>query len=151
MYNSIMRLRILTIFIISSLLTIGVLGFWGLGSINHSGQHSCPIFLMLGGYCPSSEGGVALAVHHVSGIQNLTQSIIILDASLLVLLVLLVFATLLVVSKPPQGTSAPQLLSRQTRHRITESTLTPKKQFLRWLALHHKRDPHALQWVHDVA
>ncbi len=136
-----MRSRIFSTLIISSLLTVGVFGFLGLGFVDHGGQHTCPISLISGGDC-SSIGGVALAFHHVSGIQNLTQSMIGFSASSLVLSIFFVFA-LLVVSKLLQRSPVLQLSSHKVYYRTAGSNFIPKKQFLRWLAIHHKRDPYS--------
>lgn len=141
--------RILPILIISSLLTIGVFGFLGLSSVDHGTQHTCPISLISDGDCSSIKGSLALAFHHISGIQNFTQSVISFDASVLILAFLLILASF-VVSKLPQETRAPRILFRQISRGTAESTFIPERRFLRWLALHHKRDPHALQWVHDA-
>lgn len=144
-----MRTRILPILIISSLLIIGVFGFLGFGSIDHAAQHNCPISLMSGGVCPAASKALAFASHHVSGLQYFTQSIIGIDDFLLTLSALLAFV-LLFFANLAQKASIPQSLSCEAYQRIAESRFIPKKQFLRWLALRHKRDPRALQWVHDM-
>lgn len=141
-----MRLRILPILLITSLLAVGILGFFGL---NHSGQHSCPISLLSGGDCPPIGGAFTLAFHHVSGLQSFTQSVVNLGTSPLILSTILIFA-FLAFSKLLQKAPLLQLPSFQRHDRITGSRFLSKKQLIRWLALHHKRDPHALQWVHDA-
>ncbi|HDY73120.1 MAG TPA: hypothetical protein ENH86_00930 [Candidatus Jorgensenbacteria bacterium] len=141
-----MRLRILPILLIFSLLTVGVLGFFGL---NHGGQHSCPISLLSGDNCPPIGGTFALVFHHMSGLQSFTQSIVNLDTSLLILYAILIFA-FLSFSRFLQKATLLQPSSFQRYNRTTESRFLPKRQLMRWLALHHKRDPHALQWVHDA-
>lgn len=144
-----MQKKFFPLLIISSLLIMGVFGFLGLGSVDHNAQHNCPIPLMSGGDCPPVGNTMALASHHVSGLQYFTQSIISIDSSLLMLSTLLVFA-LLFFSKFSQETSLRQPLSHEAYQRIAESRFIPKKQFLRWLALRHKRDPRALRWVYDM-
>ncbi len=144
-----MRLKILPILIIPSLLIVGVFGFWGLGLIDHGGQHRCPISLISESNCSPAEGSIALALHHLSGLKNFTQSVVNTDTSLSVLSVLLLCA-LFVGSKPLRGTRVLRVLSRQIRRRVAESNRIPRKQFLRWLVLRHKRDPRICQWVYDA-
>lgn len=145
-----MQTRILPILIILSLFSVGVFGFLGLGMMDHGGRSICPISLMSGGLCPSAGNTLAVASHHVSGLQYFTQSIIGIGGSLLVLFALLAFV-LLFFSKLSQEASAQQYFLYEAYHKSIESHFIPGRKFLSWLALHHKRDPHALLWVHDIA
>lgn len=142
-----MRLRALPILIISAILTIGILGIGGFGFINHGGQHVCPVPLMSGGECPPPGDGIALAVHYLSGMQNLFQSMVNPGVSVLALSILLAFAVLL-ISKPLHASPPLPPLFYRIRTASAESHCISKRQFLRWLALHCRRDPHSLRRVH---
>lgn len=145
-----MRLRILPIFIISSLLTVGLFGIFGISMTNNNGQHTCPISALSSDDCSPSNSPIAEAFHHISGLQNLAQGAINTNTSFLALSILLILAFSLLgtlISKTPSLQTSPTQRYRD----ITESHFPTKKQFLRWLALHQKRDPNALQWVHNYS
>lgn len=133
-----MTIKNLTAFIIFILLGINVLGFLTFSSINNCGQQGCAISLALENDCPdTAEGSAAFALHHISGVQNLTRSIIMLNVSL---------ATPKLLSE----TSAPRFFRGRTENKTAESIFEPQKQFLRWLALRHKRDPRAFYRTRNI-
>lgn len=79
------------------------------------------------------------------------QATISLDPFLFILSILFVTSLLLVglASLFSETFSIPHFVYRK-RHEGKETLFEAKGRFLSWLALHYKRDPHALQWVHDV-
>lgn len=139
-----MRLNMLPLFLILSLFAVGIFGFLGFGSMDHRGQHSCPISLLSGGDCPSADSGAAFAFHHVLGVQYLSQFVINLEAFLLVFFVFSVFALLIFSKLLWNAELAPLALSEQQYYNATNFCGTHKKRLLRWLALRYKRDPRAL-------
>ncbi len=143
-----MRLRIIIILIVSSVLAIGALGLVEHNFVDHSRKSNCSVSLLSGADCTSIEGSLALAFHHVSGIQKLTQSTISPDVSLLLLVVLLILASV-VVSKIWQEIPTIVPVYHQIYLWVIESSFIPKK-YLRWFAFRYKRDPHVLQWVYEV-
>ena len=134
-----MKFKILSVLIIS-VLVVGVFGFMALGTINHNGQHSCPVSSFSGGGCPPAEGNIMLALHHLSGIQKLVQAINIADASLLVFLFLLTII-LLIFFKPLDKNIPSQVLSRKIFYKISEFNFVAVKQFIRWYSTLYKLDP----------
>lgn len=144
-----MQLRIIPTLLILVLGAIGVFGFWSLGSLNHGEHHVCPISMVSGGNCPPVNNTLALAIHHISGLQDFTQGIVSSNLSLFILFTLLLVTFLLVFIKPSDQILSHQPFSYQKYRRAEEFSFKSNRQFLRWLALHEKRDPYALYWVHD--
>lgn len=126
-----MRLKIL-------LGVVAVFGLLGLSFIGHHGHHTCPIAAISGNDCPSVNNVLALAVHHLSGLQNLTRAIITgagpsaFFALMLVLFTLILMRLLGQISLPP--------LSYQPHRKIEKPTFRPNWQFLYWLALRNKQN-----------
>lgn len=144
-----MRSKILPIFVISSLLAIGLFGILGISMADYNGQHSCPVSV-LSDNCSPSYGPPAEALHHISALQNFAQGLINTNTFSSMLLILLMFA-LTIFSVFLQKTPSLEIPSSQNYRNIKEFDYSQKKRFLRWLALRHKRDPHASQWVHDYS
>jgi len=142
-----MKLGFVAMIIVVSLLAMGVFGFLGLAFMEHSELSSCPVSLLSGGDCPPAGGSMALAFHHISGLQNLTQFVVNLDTSLLALFTLLVFV-FLIFPKFLQTTPQLQAISFKRYDGVIGFIVFLKKQLLRWLVLRHKRDPHIFLWVY---
>ena len=137
--------------LIVSLGSIGVLGFFGMGAMNHSEQHSCPVSVLSGENCPPSGDMAALASHHLSGLQDLTLStpsfsFTAFFVSILLLILLFAFS----LKSHRRDLSDKQNVAAQYSF-LEEREYQPKQRFLHWLELLYKRDPHALSWVHDYA
>jgi len=145
-----MKSAVIPIVVISSLLAVGILGFLGFGAMNHGIMHNCPIPLMVGVNCPSENDALASVFYHISGLQRFIQPMIYFRPSFLASLLLLIIFSLLVFSKFSQKVFLLQPLSYQKCHNVAEHRFITRRQFLRWLSLHYKRDPHILQWVHNV-
>lgn len=146
-----MRSRIFPLFIIGSLLTIGLFGVLGINMTDDdNGQHSCPVSVLSSGDCSSSYSPLSEAFHHISALQNFAEGVVSTNTPSLILLVLLVFA-LAVFSVFPQKTPSLQISSYRRHHGIGESDNPQKNPFLHWLAIRYKRNPRALQWVHDYS
>ena len=138
------------IILISSLIAIGLLGMWGINMTDSNGRHSCPVSLLSSDECLPASGLLAEVFHHISGLQNFAQGAINTNTSLLMILLLLVlvfYALPTFLRKTPVLETSSYLGHRE----IEESGFLQKKRFLRWIALRHKRDPHALPWVHDYS
>lgn len=134
----IMKLRILTIFLILIIGAIGIFGFLSLG-LTEGGF--CPISAILGGSCPMSDNTVALVIHHISGLQYITQFIVNFDSTLLILSILLLsFLFLIFIKREPQVLA--KSLSYQKYSLIEALNRVLSKRLLRWLAILNRQDPH---------
>lgn len=131
-----MRLKILMIFLILSIGIIGIFGFLNL-SLTEGGF--CPISAMLGGDCPPIDNALALAVHHISGLQFLTQFTVNFNPILLILSVLLLGFLFLIFMRKPQVLA--KFLSYQKYSLIKASDRVLRKRLLRWLAILNRLDP----------
>lgn len=145
-----MRSKLLPIFIISSLLAIGLFGVLEISMNGYNGQHSCPISVLSSDDCSTSYDPLSEAFHHVSALQNFAQGLINTSAfsSMILVLMMFIFA---IFSTFLQKTPSLEISSSQNYRNIEEFDYSQKKRFLRWLALRHKRGPHASQWVHDYS
>lgn len=144
------RSKILPIFIVSSLLAIGLFGVLGINMTYNNGQHSCPISALSSDDCPPSYNPLSEAFHHISALQNFAQGLVNTSTFSSMLLILLMFVLAIfsgILAKRPSL----EVSASQSYRNIEEFDYSQKKRFLRWLALHHKRDPHASQWVHDYS
>jgi hypothetical protein len=145
-----MQLKITPILMILSLLAVGVFGFLGLGYIDHASDHDCPISVILGGDCPPIGNALTLATHHLSGLQHVTQSILTIDPILLTLLILLLVALFLIFTNLLKDISTKQNFAYKKHYENEDIKFKANNSLLCWLALHNKRDPHALKWVHGI-
>lgn len=145
-----MQVKVLSICIILTLLTVGSLAFLGFGSANHGTQHNCLILLMSGGDCLSTNNFLVSAIYHVSKLQQFINTIISFDITLLAFSVFLI-GTFLVFSNLFKYIFVQQSFLQKVYHRTADYCFILKKRFLRWLAFHKKRDPHAFYWVHEIA
>lgn len=140
-----MLLRLFTILIISSLLAVGLFGMFGINMINY-----CPISALSNDNCSPTDSSLAEILHHISGLENFAEGAVDINVSFLMVSVLLIIAFSL-FGLTISGILALQI-SSQGRYRCDKTEFHPSnQQFLRWLALHEKRDPQALQWVHDYS
>jgi len=144
-----MSLKIVPILIITSLLAVGLFGIFGISMVNSSGQHSCPVSALSSNDCSPSNSPLIETFHHISTLQNFAQGPINTNtfSSILILLLLALTVFLTLFPKTPSLETSPQ----RGYYKTDQSEYSQKKQFLRWLALRQKRDPHALQWVHDYS
>ncbi len=145
-----MRLKIIPILIISSLLTIGLFGILGINMTDNNGQHSCPISMFSNDDCLLSSNSFFEVFHHISALQNFTQGMVNINNFSLMLQILLMFI-FAIFSTFLRKTPFLQVSPRQNYRKIEELGYSPKKQFLRWIALRYKKDPHASQWAHDYS
>ncbi len=136
-----MKFKILTITLTFALLTVSVFGFFIFGFIAHNGQHGCFVSSIPGNNCPSVGGSIAIAFHHISGIQNLILTIASSNSSSLLFVTFFIFIFFIIL-KFLQKTQNLQYFSNKTCGRILESIFIQKNQFLHWLSLSRKRDPH---------
>ncbi len=142
-----MQLKILSICFVLVLLTIGVFGSFVLGSMDYTANHACPISVSSGNNCPILNS-LSLAIHHLSGLQNLSQSTININFSAFILLGISAIFFLMEISSGQIQSSLP--LSYQRHQEFLNFTIKPKKKFLRWLAIFNKKDPHLLRWVYEA-
>lgn len=138
-----MKVKIIPILIIFILLTVGVFG-----SVNHTTQNNCLVSLMSGEECPPVGSSIIVMLQHFSGMNNFTNFIIVANSSLLLLSILL----FLVSSRLSQATFARHIFSYLAYHKIAEFPfIILRKNFLRWLAVHYRRNPHTLYWVYNMS
>ncbi len=133
-----MRSGMVTFIIALSLLSVSLFGIFGLSMANYDSGHACPISALSNNDCSSSNGPLAEAFHHISGLQNFSQGALNQNTSLILSVLLAIVLTLfgLAVLKTP-----PLQAVSFKRVRYDDITLhQTKRQFLRWLALHQKRD-----------
>lgn len=143
-----MQLKIPSIFLILILAGLATLGFLGIGLIGDGGHHVCPISVIAGNDCPPVSDAITSVSHHLSGLQRLTQPVIEFNPTLLALFILLL-ASLLFSSRLSRQIIFEQHFSYQRFRLVKELKPKQTRQLLSWIALHNKRSPHALQWVHD--
>lgn len=141
-----MGLKSLLIFLVLTMGIVGVFGFFSFGLIDYSGYHMCPVSAMLGGDCPPLGNSLILAIHHISGLQQLSRFIIDIDlGSLMAFVVLLIFASWIFLKLTWQS-----LVGRHALYfrndAAGELRLVSVGKFLRWLSLRNKRHPHAVFW-----
>lgn len=139
----------LSIFIGISLATISIVAFSVPMLIDHEMEHTCPIAVMSGGGCLTS--GVGLAIHHLAGLQSITQSITSTSFTALVLSILVLSFLFLLLAKSLKHNDSDEHIFSQN-YRIMEE---PKFKlsdapFFFWLALHNKRGIFSTAWVHGL-
>lgn len=140
-----MQSRILPICLVLILLAIGAFGFLVFESMDHGENHKCPIPAS-GSDCPIVNS-LSLTLHHLSGLQYLSQSTNIGLSALIVLSMASIFFLLAELLRRIQSGPA---LSYQKHRKILNFIIKPKKKFLRWFAMHNKGDSHILNWVCEV-
>lgn len=145
-----MRSKTLPILIILGLLTIGLFGIFGINMADSNGQHSCPVSVLSSDDCSPSNSPFVEMFHHISTLQNFIQELINTNTFPSMLLILMIFVLIIFSGILAKRPSLEFSASRSYRN-IEEFYYSQKKRFLRWLALHHKRDPYASQWVHDCS
>ena len=140
-----MQSRPIPIIIIFSVLLFGVFGFLSFGLGNHEAHSSCPLIVADGGGCLPLDTVVAFAVHHLSGLKNLSRFVLTSDSSLLPFLVFFLTLILLVFAKTKKKPREYYIQKIQTRHLWDQDLgLGLAQRLARWLALLEKRDPDAL-------
>ena len=144
-----MKLRLVPILLIAGIIFVAIFGFLSISSIHQGSYHTCPIAFMSDGDCPPVGSALALIAYHWSGLQRLTQSIISINISLLMLSVFLISVRVDSL-KLLQKVLSTQHSFYQRCCTSKRSSFAPKKHLLRWLALRNKKDPHALHWAHDI-
>ena len=70
-----MKFNIIPILIISIMASISIVSGFGIGSMNHDNNHPCAMLMVSGSDCLSASN-FALALHHISGLKNFSQSIL---------------------------------------------------------------------------
>lgn len=146
----IIRSKIPPIFVVSSLLAVGLFGIFGINMFDSNGQHSCPVSVLSSDDCSPAHGSLSEAFHHISALQNFAQGLINSNTFSSMLLILLMFV-LAIFSSILAKTPSLEVSASRSHRDIEEFDYSQKKRFLRWLALHYKRDPHASQRVHDYS
>lgn len=121
----------------------------GLSFIEHNGHDICPLAVMSGGNCPPTSNVLGLSIHHLSGLQDLTQGIIGFGISFLALSILLL-VVLSFINKSSTQTSLFEEQCFYQKYTLTERLFSPINQFFFWAALCNKRDTHTLSWVYDT-
>jgi hypothetical protein len=148
-----MHSKTVLIFFILALGFVSSLGFWSLGSVNHSGGHICPISMVSSGDCSSLNNSLALAMHHLSGLQSFVRAVVGFDTILLFLIIFLLVISLsffIFIEYPAKIPSEKFLFFRKSR-RIEELIFRLNKRFLRWLAFHNQQDSYELNWAYGTA
>ncbi|GMQ95084.1 MAG: hypothetical protein BMS9Abin13_194 [Patescibacteria group bacterium] len=146
-----MNLRILPIFLTLILLTTGAFGLLGLSSAGHGGEGGCLISVLSGGNCPPAGDSLSSTLHHLSGLQYLTQSIVGAGSGLLATLALMILSPLLsILIKSLHRAPSGQALSRQKHREVLNFSIRPERRFLRWLALRSKLDLNAFCRVRGI-
>lgn len=142
-----MKLGITSIILILILGAISTIGFLWLSPINHFGHHLCFVSMISGGDCPPAWNHLALLGHHLSGLQDFTKAIIGFDSGFLAFFIFLLLCSLVFIIKPVQQLFSGQRLFCQRWRRIEDLIYESRKQHLRWLTMHNKRDPRSLYWA----
>lgn len=119
-----------------------VLGTVGFSSMEHSTAHSCPFLTLQGTDCPSAVDAALLAIHHIFGVQKLTQAVA-ATGGVLVLLTVAFFALLIAVVFSP-----PREAFRTIRRALDTPVVSIHARIVRWLAIHNKRDTQVSLWAH---
>lgn len=144
------RSKIFPILIISSLLAVGLFGIFGINMADDNGRHFCPISPLSSDGCALFGSPFSEALHHISALRNFAQGVININAFSLTLLFLLIFA-FAIFATFLQKTPFLQTSFRLSYQKPEELDYSQKKRFLRWLAIRHKKDPHASQRAHDYS
>jgi len=135
-----MRLNNITLFVIFAVLIIGVFGFSILSLVGHNGEYGCVVSLIPGGDCSFISEGMAIAFHHIAGIQNLIQAVAKSNIFLMVLS-FVAFLTFKILSSLIKIQNL-KLFFRYLQFKRKEIVLKFKEDFLNWLALIYRRNPH---------
>lgn len=144
-----MNSKFFSVFLIFAIIFVVVFGFLGMSFLDHNGLFACP-FSMLGvSDCSSATNALALASHHVSGLQSLTQLVFNSGTTLLALSFLSLMITFVIYFRLPKKNL--NTVFYQDFQLIENSNFAPNGLFLKWLALHNKRDTHALERVHVLS
>jgi hypothetical protein len=133
-----MKIKTFTIVLILALLSVG---FFIFSFVGHNGQHGCFVSSIPGNNCPAIGGIMAIAFHHIAGIQNLMLTVVSYGTFLLSLTVFFIFISF-VVLKFLQKAQNLQYFSSKIYSKVLESIFIQKNQLLYWLSLSRKRDPH---------
>jgi|GEM_PF-572413 hypothetical protein len=119
------------------LVLISTLGVFTIGAINHTEDGTCPI--AMGSDCSYMDNAIAMASHHISGIQALSEGVT--TSSLSIALILLSVAFVLLFIKPANFLDN---LVTNFRYFYTRPTTYPVfLRILKWIALRNKLDTYA--------
>jgi len=132
-----MRLKIMPILIIISLLIVGI-GFVFLGSMDHQ---ACPVFGVLGVDCPPIDNTLAIAGHHISGLQYFTQAVFNLSMVSLLFFVLFLSFIYLIYLKLIQHLQIQRHPLGWAYHLIRKLDIDSNKRLLYYLSLYNKPSP----------
>ena len=136
------RLLIIALILITG--TVGFLGVLAVEGMQHTTPHTCPVTLFSGATCPPDGNIMALASHHLSGFQSLSQAVMtnFSPAATGVVLLLVLFA--LAVVRLLLKRLSNSVFFFQYRRQNQRAEFQANKRFLRWLELCYKRDPYML-------
>jgi hypothetical protein len=125
-----------SITILLAVAAISAWGAFGFGIMEHTSAHPCPLPVMQGSTCPAMINATLLFIHHIFGVQKLTQAVAGVDAGVMLMLLLAfgLFASAAAIFSPPGKEYVPI--------RRTSATLSSFSRTLivRWLAVRNKQD-----------
>ena len=136
-----MKLKVISIILVLTMSTIGVLSFVSAVSVDHTVQHLCPIATIMSSDCPQAQNLLAFASHHLSGMQNTAQSLI---NSSSIFLVLFLF---LVVARSLNNTVFDKRVYSHKLSIVQSDIPSYIKEMLSWFVLRNKGDYYAFFWV----
>jgi hypothetical protein len=126
-------------FIIVCVALISAIGVFSFGMIGHTENGTCPISVFSNDECSFMDNTFAMASHHISGIQALSDGII--TSSLGIILMLLSVVLVLLFIKP--ANIIDNLISNFRYINIKYKTYPMFLCILKWIALHNKLDTYA--------
>lgn len=141
------RTRILSVILILSALFVGTFGVMAISSANHTGGHLCPV--SLGGNCSLNNNFLSSTLHHISGIQHLTQAVTTINSDLLMIFTAFLFSLFLVCIKPFYKFLSCRIISWQKHRQSTNFLISKKKKILRWFILNNTLHPQTYRWVYS--
>ena len=126
--------KIFTLLLLFAIFGTVFFAVFAFSTVNHNVEHGCPISSLPVADCSSVQGGISLALHHISGILNLTQTTLSASVSLLLFLVLLLFARIVFVGKIPMK----KVFYPAERALLADGFYVWRARFLYWLSFHYR-------------
>ncbi|OGI87709.1 hypothetical protein A2995_01365 [Candidatus Nomurabacteria bacterium RIFCSPLOWO2_01_FULL_33_24] len=133
-----MKLQTISILMIIVFIVISI-GFLTLGSMGHQ---ACPISKIFGLSCPPLNDLLALANHHLSGLQSFTQATFNSDIGLILFFSIFLSVAFLFLKTGQLSKIKPPL--SWVYLFIRRLNFSPNNKFIKWLSLHNKINPRVL-------
>ena len=84
-----MKNKLISIFIIISIVLVAVFGIFAFDMAMHGGDMECPLAVFSGATCSAMTTAFTMTLHHIAGFQDLIQSVLSSNMSLLILFLLM--------------------------------------------------------------